>query len=166
MGLSQRQSHILCTLTTLLSQYPFALNETAFRAEVFMTSELNVALVGYAFMGRAHSNAWNQVGRFFDAPYSINKQVIIGRSQQPLQEAAERWGWANTASDLESALKDYDIDVVDIATPNDSHFPLAMTAIAAGKHVICEKPLALTEAQCAEMTEAAQTGRRPCRRLA
>ena len=67
---------------------------------------LNVALVGYAFMGRAHSNAWNQVGRYFDIPYRINKQVIIGRSQGPLQEAADNWGWANTASSLEEALEE------------------------------------------------------------
>lgn len=116
---------------------------------------LNVAMVGYAFMGRAHSNAWNQVSRFFDIPYDINKAVIVGRSEGPCQAAADTWGWGATARTLEEALANHDIDVVDIGTPNDSHFPLAMQAIKAGKHVLCEKPLALTSAQCKKMTEAA-----------
>lgn len=116
---------------------------------------LNVALVGYSFMGRAHSNAYHQVERFFDCPYSINKQVIVGRSQGPLAEAAANWGWAHTAASLDEALAEHDIDVVDITTPNDSHFPLAMTAIKAGKHVFCEKPLTLTAAESKKLHAAA-----------
>jgi predicted dehydrogenase len=120
-----------------------------------MTQPLSVALVGYAFMGRAHSNAWNQVSRYFDLPYAIEKKVIIGRNAEKLQEAADTWGWEHTCADLSTALATYPIDVVDIATPNDSHYPLAMAAIAAGKHVICEKPLALTAEECETMTAAA-----------
>ena len=116
---------------------------------------LKVALVGYAFMGRAHSNAYQQVERFFDCPYRIEKQVLIGRSPAPLAEAAATWGWAHTANSLEEALADHEIDLVDISTPNDSHFPLAMQAIKAGKHVLCEKPLTLTAAESKRLTAAA-----------
>jgi len=117
---------------------------------------LAVALVGYSFMGRAHSNAYNQVGRFFDCPYEIGKRVIVGRSAGPLAEAAATWGWEHTAASLEEALAEHDVDLVDITTPNDSHYPLAMAAIKAGKHVFCEKPLTLTAAESKKLHEAAK----------
>jgi len=116
---------------------------------------LNVALVGYSFMGRTHSNAYNQVGRYFDAPYEVNKQVIIGRSQGPLEEAAANWGWAHTAATLDEALEKYDIDLVDVATPNNSHVPLSLQAVKAGKHVFCEKPLGMDGAECKKLAQAA-----------
>ena len=116
---------------------------------------LNVALVGYAFMGKAHSNAYQQVERFFPSPFRLNRQVLIGRNAQACQEVADTWGWQATAATLEEALRDHSIDLVDIATPNDSHFDLAMMAIKAGKHVLCEKPLAMTATQCRRLSEAA-----------
>ena len=121
-----------------------------------MKQTLNVAMVGYAFMGRAHSNAWRQVGRYFELPYEINQQVIIGRNQSACRAAAAQLGWQHSAASLREALTNYDIDVVDIATPNKSHLPLAMEAIAAGKHVLCEKPLAMNTDECASMYAAAE----------
>jgi predicted dehydrogenase len=117
---------------------------------------LNVALVGYAFMGRAHSNAYQQVGRFFpDCPFQVERKVLVGRSAGPLAEAAATWGWQETATDIDEVLARDDIDLVDVATSNDSHHELTLKAIAAGKHVLCEKPLALTSAQAREMLAAA-----------
>jgi predicted dehydrogenase len=117
---------------------------------------LNVALVGYAFMGRAHSNAYQQVNRFFaDCPYQVVRKVLIGRTPGPLAEAAATWGWEETSTDLAAVLKRDDIHLVDIGTPNDSHCELSLQALAAGKHVACEKPLALTTAEAREMAAAA-----------
>ncbi|MBA2480839.1 MAG: Gfo/Idh/MocA family oxidoreductase, partial [Planctomycetes bacterium] len=117
---------------------------------------LNVALVGYSFMGRAHSNAYQQVNRFFaDCPFDVRRKVLIGRSQGPLEEAARTWGWEETATDLNIILGREDIHLVDVGTPNDSHHDLSIAALKAGKHVLCEKPLALTTEQAREMTAVA-----------
>jgi len=117
---------------------------------------LNVALVGYSFMGRAHSNAYQQVNRYFaDCPYQVVRKVLVGRTAGPLAEAAATWGWEETSTDLAEVLKRDDIDIVDIATPNNSHYELALQVLAAGKHVLCEKPLALTTAQAREMAAVA-----------
>src|SRR5258705_10481479 len=106
---------------------------------------LKVALIGYAFMGRAHSNAYQQVNRFFpDCPYRVDRAVLVGRTAGPLKEAAKTWGWAETSTDVDAVLARGDIDIVDVATPNVSHFELSMRALKAGKHVLCEKPLSRT----------------------
>ncbi len=118
---------------------------------------LNVAMIGYAFMGRAHSNAYRQVNRFFpDCPYEVRPQVLVGRTAKAVQEASQQLGWAEWSTDVAAVLKRPDIHLVDIGTPNDSHFDITMQAIAAGKHVLCEKPLAMTVAQAREMAVAVQ----------
>ncbi len=123
---------------------------------------LNVALVGYSFMGRTHSNAYQQVNRFFaDCPYDVRRKVLIGRSQGPLEEAARTWGWEETATDLNIILGREDIHLVDIGTPNDSHHDLSIAALKAGKHVLCEKPLAMNVAQAVEMAQVAAKAKRP-----
>ncbi|MBA3846422.1 MAG: Gfo/Idh/MocA family oxidoreductase [Planctomycetes bacterium] len=117
---------------------------------------LNVALIGYAFMGRAHSNAYQQVNRFFpDCPYEVVRKVLVGRTAGPLAEAAKTWGWEETSTDIDAVLARDDIDLVDVATSNDSHHAITMKALKAGKHVFCEKPLALNTAQAREMKAAA-----------
>lgn len=118
--------------------------------------ELNVALVGYSFMGRAHSNAWNQVPRYFDPPYRINRRVLVGRDRDACRAAAETWGWSATAASLEEALAEHAIDVVDITVPNVAHAEIALAAIAAGAHVLCEKPLAMHSEECRRVVEAAR----------
>lgn len=123
---------------------------------------LNVALIGYAFMGRAHSNALRQVGRFFpDCPYDLRLKVLAGRSEAPLKEAAATLGWEEWSTDVTAILRRPDIQVVDLGTPNDSHHDLALAALRAGKIVLCEKPLALTTAQARAMAEAARQAGRP-----
>lgn len=122
-----------------------------------MKPRLNIALVGHAFMGRAHSNAYRQVNRFFpDCPYEVHQAVLVGRNAPAVQAAAAELGWSAASTDLAAVLARPDIDIVDIGTPNESHYELTMQVIAAGKHVLCEKPLAMTVAQAREMAAAAQ----------
>jgi len=118
---------------------------------------LKVALIGYSFMGRAHSNAYQQVNRFFaDCPYQVERAVLVGRTAGPLEEAARTWGWSETSTDVDAVLARADIDLVDVATPNDSHHDLSMRALKAGKHVLCEKPLAMNAKEAREMADAAR----------
>ena len=112
---------------------------------------LNVAMIGHAFMGRAHGNAYRQVNRFFDLPMQVVPKVVVGRDQRRAAAAAEKLGFEAATTDLAAVLADPDIHVVDVATPNDSHYPLAVQALQAKKHVLCEKPLAMTFAQAKEM---------------
>jgi predicted dehydrogenase len=114
---------------------------------------LNVAMIGQGFMGRAHSNAFHQVGHFCDPAYELKLKVICGRNQSQLKEVAVRWGWEEVASDWEEVVKRKDVDVVDICTPNYLHAPIAIAAAKAGKIVLCEKPLAMSVEEAEQMAE-------------
>jgi predicted dehydrogenase len=117
---------------------------------------LNVAMVGHAFMGAAHSQAWRSAGRFFDLPLQPVMRVLGGRDATRVQAAAERLGWETTETDWSRIIERDDVDLVDICTPGDSHAEIAIAALAAGKHVLCEKPLANSVAEAEEMTRAAE----------
>ena len=117
---------------------------------------LNVAMVGHNFMGRAHGNAWRQANRFFDLPLQIVPAVVVGRDAARAAAAALQLGFQRATAALESVLADPQIHVVDIATPNDSHHPIAMAALRHKKHVLCEKPLAMTVEQAKEMAALAK----------
>src|SRR5277367_6415882 len=86
--------------------------------------KLNVAMIGYGFMGRAHSNAFHQVGRYFDNPFDLRLKIVCGRNEAKLGKMASDWGWEETASDWEEVVSRPDIDVVDICTPNYLHEPI------------------------------------------
>src|SRR6266581_6054845 len=116
--------------------------------------QLNVAMVGSGFIARAHSNAFHQVGHFFEVPFSLCTKVVCARDRQKLEAFAQQWDWQETALEWESVVTRKDIDVVDIAVPNALHAPIALAAAKAGKIVLCEKPLALTVEQAASMAEA------------
>jgi predicted dehydrogenase len=116
--------------------------------------KVNVALIGYKFMGRAHSNAWRQVASFFDVPVAPVLKVICGRDEAGVSEAASRFGWEEHATVWEEVVRRDDIDVVDICTPGDTHLPIALAAAAAGKVILCEKPLANNVADAERMLEA------------
>ena len=118
-------------------------------------SSLRFAMVGHAFMGRAHSNAMRQVNHFFDLPALVVPQVVVGRHLERVEAGREKFGFAEASIDLAAVLARDDIDVVDIATPNDSHTSIALAALKAGKHVLCEKPLALTLVDARKMAAAA-----------
>jgi predicted dehydrogenase len=117
-------------------------------------AHVNVALIGYAFMGRAHSNAWRQVGRFFTPKLTPRMKVICGRNARNVKEAADRLGWDEAATDWHEVVNRPDIDIVDISTPGDSHAEIAIAAAQAGKVVFCEKPLANTVREAQQMLAA------------
>ncbi|WP_425566217.1 Gfo/Idh/MocA family oxidoreductase, partial [Polymorphospora rubra] len=99
-------------------------------------------MVGYAFMGAAHSQAWRTVNRVYDLPAYARMTAICGRDESKVAEAAARLGWDGHTTDWRSLVDRDDIDVIDVCTPGDSHAEIAIAALAAGKHVLCEKPLA------------------------
>ena len=116
---------------------------------------LRVAVIGYSFMGKAHSHAWRNVGAFFPGTPQVRQAVLVGRDQAQVKEAGDRYGWAETATSWEQVVERDDIDVVDICTPGDGHHDIAVAALAAGKHVLVEKPLANTVAESEAMVAAA-----------
>ncbi|MET0162421.1 MAG: Gfo/Idh/MocA family oxidoreductase [Microbacteriaceae bacterium] len=112
-------------------------------------------MIGYGFMGAAHSQGWRTAPRVFDLPVPVEMAVLVGRRADAVAEAAERWGWAESATDWREVVARDDIDLVDIVTPGDSHAEIAIAALAAGKHVLCEKPLANSVEQAERMRAAA-----------
>jgi len=119
-----------------------------------MTS-MRVAMVGYGFMGAAHSQGWRVAPRFFDLPAQPAMSVVVGRNHAAVSAAADKWGWSEAATDWRDVISRDDIDVVDIVTPGDTHAEIAIAALEAGKHVLCEKPLANSVAEAEAMTDAA-----------
>jgi len=117
---------------------------------------LNVAILGHRFMGRAHSNAWRQVTRFFDPPFEPIMKVACGRDLGPLKDFADRWGWEETESDWRRVIERDDIDIIDIALPTFLHAEVAIAAAKAGKHIFCEKPFALNLSEAQAMLLAAR----------
>jgi predicted dehydrogenase len=117
---------------------------------------LRVGMVGYAFMGAAHSHAWRTAPRFFDLPLHPELSAVAGRNPEALNAAAAKLGWASTETDWRRLIERDDIDLIDICTPGDTHTEIALAALEAGKHVLCEKPLANSVADAERMTEAAQ----------
>jgi len=115
---------------------------------------MNVALIGYKFMGKAHSNAWRQAPHFFDLPVTPRLKTIVGRDKPAVRKAATSLGWETYETDWRRIVKDPEIDVVDICTPNDSHGEIALAAAKAGKAILCEKPLARDVAEAERMTQA------------
>ncbi len=123
------------------------------------SGELRVGMVGYAFMGAAHSQAWRIVNRVFDLPVRARMVAVAGRDAAKVSAAAGQLGWHEAMTDWRELIARDDIDVVDICTPGDSHAEIAIAALAAGKHVLCEKPLANTVAEAQAMVEAAAAAR-------
>lgn len=117
---------------------------------------MNVAMIGYRFMGKAHSNAWRQVARFFDVPIEPVMKVICGRNETAVRKAAEKYGWQEHATDWREVIERKDIDIIDICTPGDSHHDIAIAAAEAGKAILCEKPLANTLAEAERMLAAVE----------
>lgn len=121
-----------------------------------MGTTLRVGMIGYRFMGKAHSNAWRQASHFFPLKAGIEMSTICGRDPQGVETAAAQLGWKSASTDWRKVVEDPNIDIVDINTPNDSHAEIAIAAARNGKHILCEKPLALTVAQCEQMLAAAK----------
>jgi predicted dehydrogenase len=124
------------------------------------TTPLRIGMVGYAFMGAAHSHAWRSAHRFFDLPLTPELTALAGRNATAVEEAARKMGWSSTETDWRALIERDDIDLIDICSPGNTHAEIAIAALRAGKHVLCEKPLANTVAEAEEMTEAAQEAAR------
>ncbi|WP_136610988.1 Gfo/Idh/MocA family protein [Sinomonas albida] len=116
---------------------------------------LRVGMVGYAFMGAAHSHAWRTAPRFFDLPLAPELTAVAGRDPERVAAAAAKLGWASAETDWRRLIERDDIDLIDICTPGDTHAEIAIAALEAGKHVLCEKPLANSVAEAERMAVAA-----------
>src|SRR6266550_6042860 len=115
---------------------------------------LNVAMIGHGFIGKVQSNAFHQIGHFFQTPYQPKLKIICGRNRENLEAVASQWGWEEVATDWRAIVERKDIQVIDIAVPNALHAPIAMAAAAAGKIVLCEKPLAMSRDEAERMAAA------------
>ena len=118
---------------------------------------LGIGMVGYAFMGKAHANAWRQVERFYELPLRPELVVVAGRTAEGVETARERLGWREATTDWRTLLHRDDVHLVDICTPGSSHAEVAIAALEAGKHVLCEKPLANTVEEAEAMVAAARS---------
>src|SRR3954466_542103 len=116
-------------------------------------------MVGYAFMGAAHSQAWRTAPRFFDLPLRPDMAVLCGRDGAAVEAAARKLGWRSVETDWKQLLSRDDVGLVDVCTPGDTHAEIAIAALDAGKHVLCEKPLANSVAEARAMVAAAERAR-------
>ena len=117
---------------------------------------LNIGLVGYGFMGRTHSNAFLQAPRYFDLPYTPVLKAVAARNQDRVSGFASNWGYESVETDWRRLVERKDIDLIDIASPNDTHAEIAIAAAHAGKMVMCEKPLGRTAAEAEGMVSAVE----------
>ena len=118
--------------------------------------KINVGMVGYGFMGRTHSNAFSQVGHFFDTGYQPVLKTICARDAEKGKAFADQWGYESSVTDWRRLVDDKDIDLIDIASPNDTHMEIAIAAAEAGKMVMCEKPLGRSAAESRKMVDAVE----------
>jgi predicted dehydrogenase len=121
-----------------------------------MRKPLRIGMVGYGFMGRAHSNAYNRVGNFFDLEYQPVLQAVAARDKAKAQDFADRWGYASVETDWRKLVERKDIDAIDICTPNNLHHDIAVAAAQAGKMILCEKPLSMDTAEGERMVAAVE----------
>src|SRR5688572_4336099 len=120
------------------------------------SGRLGIALVGQQFMGRAHSNAWGEVARFFDLRLAPSLEVVAARDESSLPRFAQRWGWKRWTTRWRELARDPSVDLVDIGTPNHLHAEQSIEMLEAGKHVACEKPLAGTLQDARAMRDVAR----------
>lgn len=119
-----------------------------------MAKPLNVGLIGYGFMGRTHTNAYRQVGKFFKLGYEPVLKAVCARNATKIKEFAANWGWESYETDWRKLIARDDIDLIDIGSPNNTHAEIALAAAKAGKMVLCEKPLAMNAAEATKMVKA------------
>jgi predicted dehydrogenase len=126
-----------------------------------MAKPLNVGMIGYGFMGRAHSNAYSKVNHFFDLPYRPVLKAACARSGDKAKAFADQWGYESVETDWRKLLERKDIDLIDVCTPNNTHAEIALAAAAAGKMILCEKPLSMNGAEGQKMVEAVEKAKVP-----
>jgi predicted dehydrogenase len=126
-----------------------------------MAKPLNVGMIGYGFMGRAHSNAYGKVGHFFDLAYQPVLKAVCARSADKAKAFADKWGYESVETDWRELLERKDIDLIDICTPNNTHAEIAIAAASAGKMILCEKPLAMNGPEGLKMVQAVEKAKVP-----
>src|SRR5260221_9725464 len=126
-----------------------------------MTKPLNLGMIGYGFMGRAHSNAYCTVNNFFDLEYRPVLKAACARDEAKVKVFAARWGYESVETDWRALLARKDIGIVDVCTPNNTHAEIALAAAKAGKMILCEKPLAMNGPEGLKMVEAVEKARVP-----
>jgi predicted dehydrogenase len=126
-----------------------------------MKRKLNIGLVGYGFMGRTHSNAFLQAPRYFDVPLEPVLKAVCARNPDRVRAFASNWGYESAETDWRKLVERKDIDLVDIASPNDTHAEIAIAAARAGKMVLCEKPLGRNASEAESMTAAVEAANVP-----
>src|SRR5215216_7195726 len=122
---------------------------------------INVGLIGYGFMGRAHSNAFRKVNNFFDLDYEPVLKAVCARDGGKAKTFAERWGYQSVETDWKQLIERDDIDMIDICSPNNTHAEIALAAAKAGKMILCEKPLAMNGAEALTMVQAVEKAKVP-----
>src|SRR5687768_12395946 len=126
---------------------------------------LRIGIIGYGFMGRTHSNAFTQVKNFFDLEYQPVLKAICARDEKKARSFATKWGYESIETDWRKMIERDDIDLIDIAAPNNVHAEIAIAAAKAGKMILCEKPLAMTGEQAEKMVSAVEKAKVPNREL-
>jgi predicted dehydrogenase len=126
-----------------------------------MLKPVNVGMIGYGFMGRAHSNAYQTVNHFFDLAHRPVLKAVCARSADKAKAFADRWGYESVETDWRRLVERKDIDLIDICTPNNTHAEIAIAAAQAGKMILCEKPLAMSAAEGLKMVEAVEKANVP-----
>ncbi|MGH7136593.1 MAG: Gfo/Idh/MocA family protein, partial [Pirellulales bacterium] len=121
-----------------------------------MTKPLNVGMIGYGFMGRAHSNAYRQVSQFFPHQHRPVLKACCARNEEKIKAFAENWGYESYETDWRKLIQRKDIDLIDIGSPNNTHREIVLAAAKAGKMILCEKPLAMNVAEGEEMVAAVE----------
>ena len=121
-----------------------------------MKKKLNIGMVGYGFMGRTHSNAFAKAGLFFDLPFQPVLKTLCARNPERAKAFAANWGYEKVETDWRKLVESKDIDLVDVASPNDTHLQIAVAAAKAGKMVMCEKPLGRNAKEAEAMTAAVE----------
>ena len=126
-----------------------------------MARELRIGMIGYGFMGRTHSNAYKRLNDFFPVEHRPVLKAVCARNLEKAQAFADNWGYERVETDWRKLVAADDIDLIDIGSPNDTHYEIAMAAAKAGKMILCEKPLSMTLAQAEEMTKAVEEAKVP-----
>jgi predicted dehydrogenase len=122
---------------------------------------IRIGIIGYGFMGRAHSNAYTKVGHFFESQHQVVMQAACARNEEKVKAFALQWGWKSVETDWRKLVARPDIDVIDICTPNDTHAEIAIAAAKAGKGILCEKPLGRNAKEAAQMVAAVERAKVP-----
>jgi predicted dehydrogenase len=126
-----------------------------------MAKPLNIGMIGYGFMGRAHSNAYRKVNNFFELEYRPVLKAACARSADKIKPFADKWGYESIETDWRKIVDRKDIDLIDICTPNNTHSEIAIAAAGVGKMILCEKPLAMNGREASKMVDAVEKAKVP-----